>query len=121
MWEALRHYTLTSSRADQTELTLQLQFDADLWTPSALSIRSIVPFDADLWTPSALSIRSIVPCLNRLGTASDGKPMLTTCTDADIYWFGPIVAATSGPAGVSPWINVPAARTGARLNWVRED
>ena len=104
MWETPRHYTgLNSSRADQTELTLQLQFDADLWIPSALSIRNIVPW------------------LNRLGTASDGKPLLTTCTDADIYWFGPIVAATSGPAGVSPWINVPAARTGARLNWVRED
>ena len=87
VWEAPRHYTLNSSRADQTELTLQLQLDADLWTPSALSISNIVPW------------------LNRLGTASDGKPLLTTCTDADVYWFGTIVTATSDQAGVSPWIS----------------
>ena len=41
VWEAPRHYTLNSSHSDQTDVTLQVQFDADSW--SSVQITKAVP------------------------------------------------------------------------------
>ena len=82
MWEAPRHYTLNSSHSDQTDVTLQVQFDADSWSPSSLSIRNIVPW------------------INRYGTSNGFQPILSTCSESDGRWYGTVVTATAHSAGV---------------------
>ena len=103
LWESPRHYTLSGSHSNQTE-----------------GVRRYRTFD-DWGPPTRATPRDIVPWVNRHG-AFHGRPLLTTCSELEGWWWGTLVTANTNH-GVSPWISSAKdkLRQGARLYWIKED